>query len=175
MGFCKETGLLRACPVTVAAAQMADCFLSTVLGRGEAAVLSAVLSAALSAACLSEVVISALPAAPAAAGPSAALSSEVAALRPGLEPCDPPVGLTFRADAGLPAVLTRLFEEAPEAAFMEEEEEGAVVAGLPVAEVPAVPDEEEGWVTVSAGLPEEEKPAAAPADPDEKELANVSV
>ena len=66
IGFCKGAGLLRACPVTVAAAQMADCFLSTVMGRGEAA--------ALSAACLGGVVTTALSAASVAAGPSAALS-----------------------------------------------------------------------------------------------------
>ncbi len=170
-GLCKGAGLLRACPVTVAAVQMADCFLSTVLGRGEATALSA----ALSAACLSGLVTTALPAASVAAGLSAALSSEAAPLRPGVEPCAPPVGLTFRADAELPAVLARLFGEPLEAVFVEEEEGGVAGAGPSVEEVPAVPDDEEGWATVSARLPEEEERAAAPADPDEEEPANVSV
>ncbi len=152
--------------MTVAAAQMAD-FLSTVLGTGEAADKAA--------ASLGGVVTTALPAASVVAGPSAALSSEAAALGPGVEPCAPPVGLTFRADAKLPAVLARLFEEPLEPVFVEEEEGGVVVAGLPVDEVPAVPDEEEGRAAVPAGLPEEEERAAAPADPDEEELANVSV
>lgn len=162
---------MRACPVTVAAAHMAGCFLSTVLGTGEATALSA----ALSAACLSGLVTNTLPAASVAADPSAALSSEAAALGPLVEPCAPRVGLTFGADADVPPVLARLLEEPLEAALMEEEEGGVAVAGLPVDEVPAVPDEEEGWAPVPAGLPEEEERAAAPAEPDEEELANVSV
>lgn len=157
--------------MTVAAAQIADCFLSKVLGRGEATALSA----ALSAACLSGLVTAALPAASVATGPPATLSSEAAAIGPGVEPCALPVGLTFRADAELPAMLARLFEEPLEAVFVEEKEGGVVVAGLSVDEVPAVPDEEEGGVTLPAGLTEEEERAAAPADPDEEEPADVSV
>ena len=157
---------MRGCPVTVAAAQMAG-FLSTTLGTGEAA--------ALSAACLRGVVITALPAASVAAGPSAALSPEAAALGPGVEPCVPPVGLTIRADAEVPAVLARLSEEPIEAALMAEEDGGVAGAGPFVEEVPAVPDEDEGWATVPAELPEEEEQAAAPADSDEEELANESV
>jgi len=160
---------LRACPVTVAAAQMAV-FLSTVLGTGEAV--------ALSAACLDGVVTTALPAASVAAGPSAALSSETAALGAGGEPSAPPAGLTSRADAELPAVLARLLEEPLEAVFVEEEEGGVAEAGLSVEEVPALPDEEEERAAVPAGLlegGEEEERAAVPADPDGEELAAVSV
>ena len=133
--------------------------LSTVLGTGDAADKAA--------ACLGGVVITALQAASVAAGPSAALPSEAAALGPGVEPCAPPVGLKFRADAEVLAVLARLFEEPLEAIFMEEEEGGVLVARLAVDEVPAVPDEEEGRAAVPAGLLEEEEElAAALADPD---------
>lgn len=69
-------------------------------------------------------------------------------------------------------MLARLFDEPLEAVFVEEEEGGVAGAGPSVEEEP---NEEEGWATVPAGLPEEEERAAAPADPDEEELGDVSV